>query len=146
MGSIKKQSKPRPNIDGFSYKATRMVKLFACHPFLVSSWILRKKQHMEILTSVRPIYFIDPIISAVRNRAKKLWPQWMPVPLSAALLLARKTGQGTRGSRTACTLSLRWRRAPCSPTLFGCTAHPGCGSQAAWHGTASSQRGPALGG
>lgn len=49
---------------------------------------------MKILTSVWPIYFIDPIIRAVRNCAKKLWPKWIPVPLAAVLLLARKTGQG----------------------------------------------------
>lgn len=51
---------------------------------------------MKILTSVWPIYFIDPIIRAVRNCAKKLWPKWMPVPLPAVLLHARKTGQGAR--------------------------------------------------
>lgn len=42
-------------------------------------------------------------------------------------------------------LSLHWRRATCSQTLFGSAAHPWCGSLMAWHDMAGSQRGLELG-
>lgn len=57
---------------------------------------LGKRITWSFLTLVRPIYFIVLVTSAVRHCAKTPWLKWIPVPLSAALLFAGKTGQGTR--------------------------------------------------
>lgn len=49
-----------------------VIKSFSCCPFLLSSLISQEKEvHGDFGIDV-PIYFIDPVTSAVQNCAKKL--------------------------------------------------------------------------
>lgn len=75
---------------------------------------------------------------------EKQWLKWILAPLSAALPLARGTEGGAR-VRVSVAIPPQ-APSPCSPTVFGSAAHPGCGSPAAGHAMAGSPRGSELSG